>query len=168
MMSVLDREWQNNPADKKPFYTIVLNSTNVASKPGVGAEICSYRLDWGAIMPDQPYEVHMTYIGEVNNISMTTLPMVYIDFGVPPNVFEARTAVGAGSSSYIGFLESYLVAANSYLHAEDSTNAPIYLNGRPRNNDFFVRVLDNAGQPFTASGATALGDYIMNLVFIPK
>jgi hypothetical protein len=167
MMSVLDREWQNNPADKKPFYTIVLNSLNPASKTGAGAELCSYRFDWGAIMPDVPYEVHMTYIGEVNNINMATLPMVYIDFGVPSNVYEARNTTTAGSSLYVGFLESYLVAANSYLHAEDGTNAPIYLNGRPRNSEFSVRVLSNDGIPFTATGATALGEYIMNLRFVP-
>lgn len=167
MMSVLDREWQNNPADKKPFYTIVLNSLNPASKTGAGAELCSYRFDWGAIMPDIPYEVHMTYIGEVNNINMATLPMVYIDFGVPPNVYEATNTTTAGSSLYVGFLESYLVAANSYLHAEDGTNAPIYLNGRPRNSEFSVRVLSNDGIPFTATGATALGEYIMALRFIP-
>ena len=168
MMSVLDREWQNNPSDKKPFYTIILNSVNAASQTGVGSELCTYRFDWGAVLPDQPYEVHMTYIGEVNNISMTTLPMVYIDFGGSPNVFEATASVGAGSSLYVGFLESYLVAANSYLHAEDGTNAPIYLNGRPRNTDFSVKVLSNDGLPFTASGATALGAYVMNLIFYPK
>lgn len=168
MMSVLDREFQNNPADKKPFYTIVLNSLTPASKTGAGAELCTYRFDWAAIMPDVPYEVHMTYIGEVNNITMTTLPMVYIDFGVPRNVYEASTTTTANSSLYVGFLEAYLVGANSYLHAEDGTNAPVYLNGRPRNSEFSVRVLDNGGVPFTAGGATALGEYIMNLVFVPK
>ncbi len=168
MMSVLDREWQNNPADKKPFFTVILNSANAASQTGVGAELCTYRFDWGAVLPEQPYEVHMTYIGEVNNISMTTLPMVYIDFGVSPNVYEAKNVVSANSSLYVGFLESYLVAANSYLHAEDATNAPIYLNGRPRNTEFSVKVLDNSGAPFTASGATALGAYVMNLIFYPK
>jgi len=168
MTSVLEREWQNNPADKKPFYTIVLNSLNAYNKSGVGAEIANYRFDWGAVLPDQPYEVHMTYIGEVNNISMTTLPMVYINFGAFPNVYEAGSSSGAGSSLYVGFLESYLVAANSYLHAEDGTNAPIYINGRPRSNDFSVNVLSNDGLPFTASGATALGEYVMNLIFYPK
>lgn len=168
MMSVLDREWQNNPADKKPFYTIVLNSLAPASKTGIGAEICSYRFDWGAVLPDVPYEVHMCYIGEVNNITLTTIPMVYIDFGCPPNVYEATSISSANSSLYMGFLEAYLVAANSYLHAEDHTNPPVYLNGRPRNQEFSVRVLDNAGAPFTAGGASALGEYIMTLNFYPK
>ena len=148
-------------------WAIVINSLSSATKTGVGAELCTYRFDWGAIMPDVPYEVHMTYIGEVNNISMASLPMVYIDFGVAPNVYEAKAKTIANSSLYVGFLESYLVAANSYLHAEDGTNAPIYINGRPRNNEFSVKVLSNDGDPFTASGATALGEYIMNLRFVP-
>lgn len=168
LMTNLGRTWQNDGVNVKPFYTIVLNSLTPASKTGAGAELCTYRIDWGAIMPDIPYEVHMTYIGEVNNITMATLPMVYIDFGVPPNVYQAATTTTALSTQYVGFLESYLVGASSYLHAEDGTNAPIYLNGRPRNTEFSVTVLDNDGLPFTAGGATALGDYIMNLVFIPK
>lgn len=168
LMTNLGREWQNNVVNVRPTYTVVLNSLTPATKTGTGAELCTYRIDWSSIMPDIPYEVHMTYIGEVNNITMATLPMVYIDFGVPPNVFVAANTTTALTSQYVGFLESYLVGASSYLHAEDGTNVPIYLNGRPRNNEFSVRVLSNDGVPFTAGGATALGEYIMNLIFIPK
>jgi len=168
MMNVLDREFQNVDPNKKPFYSVMLNSLSTASKTGLGAETCSYRFDWGAVMPDVAYEVHMTYIGEVNNIPLTSLAMVYIDFGVPPNVYQASTLTTANSSLYVGFLETYLIGANAYLHAEDGTNAPIYLMGRPRNTEFSVRVLANDGTPFQAGGATALGDYILNLTFIPK
>lgn len=166
MMSVLDREWQNNPADKKPFYTVVLNSINAASKTGTGANICNYRFNW-MLLPDIPYEVHMTYMGEVNNVDDTTIAMVYCDLGVPSNVFEAKTTTQALSSNFLGFMESYIVGANSFLHAEDGTNAPIYLGGRPRLQEFQVRVLNNDGNPYTASGATALGDYVLCLRFIP-
>lgn len=167
MMSVLEREWQNNPADIKPFYTIILNSVNAASKTGTGANTCNFRFNW-QVLPDIPYEVHMTYMGEVNNVDDTTIAMVYCDLGVPPNVYEAKTTTQALSSNFLGFLESYIVGANSFLHAEDGTNQPIYLSGRPRNQEFQVRVLDNAGQPFTASGATALGEYVICLRFIPR
>lgn len=169
-MSSLDREWQDGmklPVNSRPDYTVVLNSLNASSKPGTGANICNYRFNW-QVLPDQPYEIHMTYIGEVNNIDATTLAMVYCDLGVVPNVYEARTTTQALSSNYLGFLESYIVGANSYLHAEDQTNAPIYINGRPRNQEFQVRILNNDGNPFTASGATALGEYIINLRFIPR
>lgn len=167
MMLALDREWQSGPNDPKTNYTVVLNSINAASKTGTGANICSYRFNW-QVLPDQPYEVHMTYMGELNNVDATTIAMVYCDFGVPPNVYEARTTTQALSSNYLGFLESYIVGANSFLHAEDGTNQPIYLSGRPRNQEFQVRVLDNAGTPFTASGATALGEYVICLRFIPR
>jgi hypothetical protein len=165
MMSALEREFQTYQVNK-PFYTVVLNSLNAYSKTGTGANICSYRFDWTTI-PDVPYEVHMTYMGEVNNIDDTTIAMVYVDLGVPPNVYEARTATVALASNYIGFLESYIVGANSFLHAEDGTNQPISINGRPRNNDFTVRVLNNDGNPFTAFSATALGEYVICLRFIP-
>lgn len=166
MMSVLEREWQNNPADIKPFYTVVLNSLNAASKTGTGANICNYRFNW-QVLPDIPYEVHMTYMGEVNNIDDTTIAMVYCDLGVPTNVFEAKTTTQALSSNFLGFMESYIVGANSFLHAEDGTNAPIYLGGRPRLQEFQVRVLNNDGNPYTASGATALGEYVLCLRFVP-
>lgn len=167
MMSVLDREWQQGVKPLEPFYNVVLNSGFAYSKPGTGAEIAHFRFDW-TVLPDIPYEVHMTYIGEVNNITMTTLPMVYCDLGVPPNVYEPRSTVNAVSSTYLGFLEAYLVGASSYLHSEDGTNAPVYINGRPRNTDFVIRVLNNEGNPFTAGGATALGEYILTLCFIPR
>lgn len=166
MISKVENDFQNNPSNLKPFYNVVINSLNAYSKTGVGTEICGYRFDW-SVLPDVKYECHLTYIGELNNIDQTKLALVYIDLGVPTNVYEAKTSNSALSSNYIGFLESYLVGASSYLHSEDSTNPPIYLNGRPRVNDFFVRILDNAGQPFTASGGTALGEYIMNLQFVP-
>lgn len=166
MMSVLEREWQNNPADKKPFYTVILNSVNAASKTGTGANICNFRFNW-QVLPDIPYEVHMTYMGEVNNVDDTTIAMVYCDLGVPPNVYEAKTTTQALSSNFLGFLESYIVGANSFLHAEDGTNAPIYLGGRPRLQEFQVRVLNNDGTAYTASGASALGEYVIALRFVP-
>lgn len=167
LMSSLEREFQSLSKDKLPNYTVVLNSLNAASKTGTGANICTYRFNW-LVLPDVPYELHMTYMGELNNVDATTIAMVYCDLGVPPNVYEARTTTQALSSNYLGFLESYIVGANSFLHAEDGTNQPIYIDGRPRNQEFQVRILDNAGNPFTASGATALGEYVICLRFIPR
>lgn len=168
LVSAEERNFQSvSPNVKRPFYTIVLNSLNAASKTGTGANICNFRFNW-QVLPDVPYEVHMTYMGELNNVDATTIAMVYCDFGVPPFVYEARTTTQALSSNYIGFLESYIVGANSFLHAEDGTNVPIYLGGRPRNQEFQVRVLNNDGNPFTASGATALGEYVIALKFIPR
>ena len=168
LMSEEDRNWQlSAPNVKKPFYTVVLNSLKASSKTGTGANICNFRFNWG-ILPDVPYEVHMTYMGEVNNVDDTTIAMVYCDLGVPPFVYEARTTTQALSSNFLGFLESYIVGANSFLHAEDGTNAPIYLGGRPRLQEFSVRVLNNDGNPYTASGATALGEYVICLRFVPR
>ena len=165
----LAREYQYEPNNSsvKPFYTIVLNSLNAATTTGTGANTCSYRFDWSQL-PDCPYEVHFTYIGELNNIDYSTLPMIYIDFQAQSNVYEARASNAVLMSQYLGFLQTYLVGASSFLHAEDGTNAPIYLAGRPSNNQFNVRVLDNGGNPFTAAGATALGPYILTMTFYPR
>lgn len=168
----LAREYQNtyNDIQLKPFYTVLLNSVLASAVGGTGANTRTYNFDW-TIMPDVPYEVHFTYIGEANNLDYTSLPLVYVDFNVSTNVFEPTNVggrTGARTSQYIGFLESYLVGANSFLHAEDGTNTPIYLAGRPCNNYFTVRVLNNDGTQFTAGGASALGEYILTMNFYPR
>jgi hypothetical protein len=166
----LAREYQFEPNDYeiKPFYTVMLNSLNYATSAGTGANTRGYNFDW-SIIPDVPYEVHFTYIGELNNIDYATLPLVYIDLNVATQVYEPKQSKGgAPTSQYLGFLETYLVGASSFLHAEDGTNCPIYLAGRPCNNQFTVRILNNDGNPFTASGATALGEYVLTLNLYPR
>lgn len=165
----LDRVYQNqqNDVQLKPFYTVVVNSLQTATRTGTGANICSYRFDWTQI-PDCPYEVHFTYIGELNNVDYSSLPMVYAEFGVQSNVYEAKASNAVQMSQYLGFLETYLVGASSFLHAEDGTNTPIYLAGRPSNNQFNIKILDNAGNPYTAAGATALNEYILTMNFYPR
>ena len=161
-------QYQPNDYEIKPFYTVVLNSINYSTTAGTGANTRGYNFDW-TILPDVPYEVHFTYIGELNNIDYATLPMIYIDFNTATQVYEPKqTRGGAPTSQYLGFLQTYLVGVSSFLHAEDGTNAPIYLTGRPVNNAFTVRVLNNDGNPFTAAGATALGEYVLTLNFYPR
>lgn len=171
----LAREYQYQPNDYtlKPFYTVVVNSTANIASTGTGANTRTYNFDW-TVFPDVPYELHFTYIGQLNNIDYSTLPMIYVDFNVATQVYEPQTLALSGgktvarTSQYIGFLESYLVGASSFLHAEDGTNCPVYLAGRPQNNQFTVRVVNNNGAPYTASGATALGDYVLTMNFYPR
>lgn len=168
----LDRVYQYQPNDYqiKPFYTIVLNSLLASAVGGTGANTRTYNFDW-TVLPDCPYELHFTYIGELNNIDYATLPMVYVDFNVGTGVYEPIATGGrtvARTSQYLGFLETYLVGASSFLHAEDGTNTPIYLAGRPQNTYFTVRIVNNDGNPYTAAGATALGEYVLTINLYPR
>lgn len=156
--------------DKDGIYTIVLNSLYGTKTNALTANEVAYTFDW-SIMPDQPYKVHMCYLGEVNNLDGSKIAQVHINFGTPRNVYyatDSTTRVGAYQSNFIGFLEMYLLGASSFLHAEDSTNSPIQIMGRPRDDTITVQILDNNQPAGLFTPATGnLGDYILSLKFIP-
>lgn len=156
--------------DKDSIYTFVFNSLYGTKTNPLTANEVSYTVDW-SVMPDQKYKVHMCYMGELNNLDGTRLAQVYANFGTPTNVYQpldTTTRLATQTSQFIGFLEMYLLGANSFLHAEDSTNSPIQINGRPRDDTFTIRVLDNA-QPAALFAPTTgnMGDYILTMKFIP-
>ena len=156
----------------KSFYTITLNSITAYQSPsGVNQNnLKIYNINWDTIMPDCPYEVHFTFMCENNQTLLTTIPMVYCDFG-NTNVYEPDSTGGrtiAASSQYMGILKAQGVAAAFFYFSEDETNMPIYLNSRPRNNVFSVRILNNDGTPFVTSTGGNLASYIMTINFYPK
>lgn len=155
--------------DKNQTYTFVFNSL-AGVKAGLSANDIQYNIDW-SVMPDQPYTIHMTYLGENNNIDGITVPMVYADLLAPRNVYEAGSPLArtqASSSNFLGFVQMYLLGGQSFLHAEDGTNAPIYISSRPRNNQPRIQVLNNnVPQTGFIPGAGNLADYVLTLHFIP-
>lgn len=155
--------------DKNETYTFVFNSL-AGTKTGLSANEVQYNIDW-SIIPDQPYKIHFAYLGEVNNIDATTIPMVYMDLVAPCNVYQAGSMTQrtqAQSSNFLGFIQMYLLGASSFLHAEDTTNHPVYITGRPRNNNPRIQIFNNAVPPALYAPATGnLGDYILTLCFVP-
>jgi len=156
----------------KPFYTIILNSINAYQSPsGVNQNNDKvYNINWEAIMPDCPYEVHFTFMAENNQTLLTTIPMVYCDFG-NTNVYQPASAGGrtiAGTTGYMGILRGFGVGGQFSFFSEDETNMPIYLNSRPRNNVFTIRILNNDGTPFFSPTGGNIGSYIMTINFYPS
>lgn len=156
--------------DKESIYTFVFQSTNGTKTNALTANEVTYNVDW-SVIPDQKYKIHMCYMGEVNNLDGSKIASVYANFGTPTNVYmplNTTTRVAAPSSQFVGFLEMYLLGTNSFLHAEDGTNSPIQINGRPRDDTFTIRILDN-NQPAALFTPTTgnLGDYVLTLKFIP-
>ena len=157
----------------KPFYTVTLNSISAYQSPsGINQNnIKVYNIDWAAIMPnDGPYEVRFSFMCENNQTLYTTIPMVYCDFG-NTNVFEPDSAGGrtiASTTGYLGILKAQGVAAAFFYFSENETNMPIYLNSRPINNVFTVRILNNNGTPFQSAPGGNLASYIMTMNFYPK
>ena len=156
--------------DKDSIYTFVFNSLYGTKTNALTANEVSFSVDW-SVIPNQKYKIHMSYMGEVNNLDGSKVAQVFGNFGTPTNVYyplDSTTRPAAPTSQFIGFLEMYLLGASAFLHAEDGTNSPIQINGRPTDDTFTLRILDNA-QPaalFTPASGN-LGDYILTLKFIP-
>lgn len=156
--------------DKDSIYTFVFSSLNGNKTNALTANEVSFSVDW-SVMPDQKYKIHMCYMGEVNNLDGSKIACVYANFGTPTNVYmplDSTTRTAAPTSQFVGFLEMYLLGASAFLHAEDGTNSPIQINGRPRDDTFTISVLDNAQPAALFTPATGnLGDYVITLKFIP-
>lgn len=155
--------------DKNETYTFVFNSL-AGVKSGLSANDVQYNIDW-SIIPDQPYKIHLSYIGENNNLDGLGIPMIYMDLLAPRNVYEAGSPAQrtqAQSSNFIGFAMQYLLGTGSFLHAEDGTNPPVYISGRPRNNQPRIQILNNnVPQTGFAPATGNLADYILTLHFCP-
>lgn len=149
----------------KKSYNVVLNSTNKISA-GASLADCRFGMNWG-ILPDGEYEVHFTFISKVMNLSTTDIACINVNLG-SSNVFQAGSHTSANTINFIGVAKPYLVGTSSYLLSEDSTNPPLFLNGRPRDN--YIDVLINANDNITAFTPTtgSMADWVLQLQFIQK
>lgn len=145
-------------------YNVVLSTSSYYSTSGDNNNI-TYAFDW-SVLPDQPYNVHFSYLGGVNNLTGVNIANLYIDFGANSNTFQAGNNINALNTQFIGVLKPYVLGGSSFLLAEDGTNPPIYISGRPTNNIFTVEVRDNTGALYVPTTGT-LAEYRLNLKFIP-
>jgi hypothetical protein len=148
-------------------FNLMINSKNYYFSSGDNNDQ-QYYFDW-SLIPDIPYNVHMTYVGELNDLStLAELPLVYIDFNTSQSTYEVGSVATNYSSQFVGFLRAERAVTSSFLYAEDNTNPPIFLSGRPTNNLFTVKVYNN-NVPKTLYTPTtgSLAEYIINLKFVP-
>tara|TARA_R110000868_G_scaffold286457_1_gene546939 strand:- start:6946 stop:7461 length:516 start_codon:yes stop_codon:yes gene_type:complete len=128
------------------LYNIVLNSNDAT----VSGTDYLFSFDW-SVIPDGNYLVHFSFnTATVNTVANPQIAMIYTTALSGSNTFVATNTAGrasAQSSYFLGVAYPYIVSTTSTLHAEDSTNPPIFLNTRPRTNQFSVSVLTNASAP---------------------
>lgn len=146
---------------------VILNSINRVSG---NTSVANYTIDWGSILKNnQAYTLSFTYIGGINVVNGAKIACLYADLETS-NKQNSATSFGASSSQMLGFLKPSQFAPNqntNYLHAETNTNISSYLEGRPRNNNFTISILDNATTPipFTDSTPSNPAPYILVLSF---
>lgn len=148
---------------------VILNSNNALA--GSVNNDATYNIDWGAILkPNQPYKLHFTYVGQSNTITAASkIAQIQIDFQMQQYLNQSST-YGAPTSLSIGCLRTFYVnGVINYLFADDNNNTPIFLQTRPFNNLFRVRVLNNDSTPVlwtdNAAVPVANGNYVLSLSF---
>ena len=165
-MNFTKQNYNDKQIDKNESYNVVLNSI-ITIGASVSFNDVNYAIDW-SFLPEQPYYVHFTYFGEVNNLDGNKIASLYVDFGAPSNTYYCNLTTSSTTSQFMGILKPYVLGTSSFLLAEDNTNPPIYLNSRPKNNQFHVQILDNELIPNVFTPTTGnLGAYIVHLRFVP-
>ena len=123
----------------KKFYNVILQSAI-----GNGATVMSetYFYDWTRI-PDVPYKLTFSFNSSYLTPSAGTNASIYTNLNQPySNVASAQGSTVVGyRSDFLGSLYVYVALTFAYLAADITSNPPIYLDGRPRNNNFMVQIL---------------------------
>ena len=151
------------PLSKKAIYNVVVNSANGI---GVVNSQKKYNFDW-TILPEGKYEVHYSYIGEINAFNGTKMALLNVELGCS-KVFVTGPTIQAQTSNFLGTLvplSAQLGANFDVLRAEDFTNPPLHLDNRPFNQQFEVKVTDETGALYTDSAAADLAPYVLTLSF---
>ena len=132
----------------KRIYTVVLQS-----EIGDGATQSSetFFYDWSQI-PDVPYYVRFSFTSSVTTIVRSgQVAMLYVDLSQPNNHIAKpkSSAQYSNRSQYLGNIMYGTTTGNTYLYAENNTNPPTYLNGRPKSNNFTVEIRSTQTTYFT-------------------
>lgn len=156
---------------KDESYIVVLNS-NYSTDPANRAS-ATFNFDW-SVLPDRNYEVHFSFNSQPMNLSSNVQPicMIHSDIFSASNTYVAGSQAswnGSQTSNFIGVAYPYVLGTNSFLHAEDGTCPPIYLNTPPRNNQFTVSLLtnENPQTEWAPIAGGTLQPWVLLLRFVP-
>ena len=144
----------------KKIYNVVLQS---AIGDGTTTSNETFFYDWTQI-PDVPYIVTFAFMsGFIALTSVGQVASLYVDLSQSYNqlALSQSSAQNAYRGQFLGNLLYAVSSANNYVYAENNTNPPTYLNGRPRSNNFTVAVRSTLTTDYTPSS----GVYCLILSF---
>jgi hypothetical protein len=128
----------------------------------------TYQFDWSGF-EECEYEVSFSYHGLNNKNNGTKMPLVFIDLGVVPKVFQTSTSNYANQSLFLGtLLAGEKVSGDAPYIANYTENVPIIIGSRPRNQTPRIFIQNIDGTPFTDSDSVELADYVLALRFEKK
>jgi hypothetical protein len=123
----------------KKIYNVVLQSA-IGNGTTTSNETFSY--DWSQI-PDVPYYVSFSFSSVVTPLtSNNQVACLYVDLSQSYNQIAKPQSTNQPEfqGQFLGNLVYALASANNFLYAENNTNPPTYLGGRPRSNNFTVEI----------------------------
>jgi len=142
---------------------VVFNSASNAT--GTNNNDLTYQFDWSHF-DEGEYLVSFTYHGLNNHNTGAKQPLVFIDLGVGKNVYATSATNYANQSLFLGTLiAGDLNGTNKQYYAEETTNVPIRINGRPTNQSPRIFVQNIDGTAFTDTNTAELADYVLALRF---
>lgn len=144
---------------------IVVVFNSLVNSTGSNHNDLKYKFDF-TIMEQCPYEVSFSYHGLNNKINGTKLPLVFVDLGVVPDVFQTSDSNYANQSLFLGkLLAGEKVSGDAPYIASYNDNVPIIINSRPRSQNPRIFMTNIDGTPFTDSNSVELADYVLALRF---
>ena len=153
------------------IYTVVFNSAIDAS--GTSTNNKTFYFDWTQLEEGR-YMVIWSFMSATPGTAPTasSVPNIFIDLGQGAYTSIASSGtVNQGqvyNSNFIGSLEfkSFTTAALSYGYysATSTTNPPLYLDNRPRNNNVNILIFAN-GATQTTPFTPAPGAYTLTMQF---
>lgn len=152
--------------DKNKPYTFVFRSTYA----GTSSARQEINVDW-SIMPDQPYMLYWSYVGEANNVDGLRVPSIFASF--MNSIYQARPPTErttAIQTQLLGLLRYDFIGNNSFIYADYKTNPPVYLPSRPMSNLWRYDITENAIQPVGLTyfpSANDLSPCVLTLLFVP-
>ena len=144
----------------KRIYNVVLQS-----EIGDGLSLSSdtYFYDW-SLIPDVPYYLTFSFASSVGPITQfAQMAMLYVDLAQSNNQLAKPQSSAQYSyrSQFLGNLMYAVVGTNNYLYAENNSNPPTYLYGRPRSNNITVGIYSTLAVEYTPP----VGAYCLILSF---
>ena len=144
----------------KKTYNVILQS---AIGDGTTTSNETFFYDWTQL-PDVPYNVSFSFSSATIAITQfNQTAMLYVDLSQSYNQIATSQSLtqSAYKGQFLGNLMYAVVSNNNFLVAENNTNPPTFLNGRPRSNNFTVAVRSTLTTDYT----TPSGVYCLILSF---
>jgi len=109
-----------------------------------------------------PNKVSISLVSTIDALVNTTIPVIYLDLNQRPAIMASPSGGNGLKNKILGCLRYSGTGANNYLYADTTTNPPMYIQGRPTNNNILIEIHTNQAGGMTNYSPTAW-EYVMTL-----